>query len=455
MIHFLELLYFLLLLQACLRCLYFWQLKEYRLDRFKDFLTTSQRRQFFLPTRWFLRPKLTLKVFLLIYLSLYFSFILLSFKPQAIFILIAYLCMPITVSLAVLLLKPLTDLITGLIIFLAKLKLTLMPKSLTVIGITGSFGKTSTKEILAHLLAAKYSVCKTKETNNTAIGVALTVLKQLNSSHQYFIVEMGAYKIGEIKKICRLVKPKIAVITGITSQHLSLFGGFDNLIKAKSELLDALPPKSLALFNGDNLTTRCLAKTYPHLNTLLYAYPKKPFKTNLLGDYQQLNLQAAVLLSQKLHLPLKIIKTRLAAIPAFKTMMVKKSGIKQSQIIDDSYNANPEGFLQAIEFVNQLESPRKILITSGIIELGQDSQRLHRQIALKARPVFSYVFVTKPEVYQYFRPVFTATPDQLINAANPQILFKTLKPLLNSQTVVLLASRLPLSFIHRLCQNRS
>lgn len=446
MIHLIEVSYFLILLTAILRCLYFWQLKEYRLDRFKDFLSTSQRLQFFLPSKHFFRPKLTLKIILLGYLSVYFSVLIINFFPQQLLaLIIAFILTPVTTSLSVLLIKPISDMFIDLLIFLAKLKMKLMPKSQIVIGITGSFGKTSTKEILSHVLSAKFKVCKTLGTNNTAIGVALTVLKQLNRSHQYFVVEMGAYKKGEIKAICQIVKPKIAIITGITDQHLSLFGSQENLIQAKSELLLALPAKSPAFFNGDNEITKKLANQFPHLNTMEYYFPKNKFTTNLLGDYQQLNLQAAYLVAQKLQLSPNLIRARFTNIPVFKTMLVKRIGLHQSVIIDDSYNANPEGFKAAINYVKTLNYSQKILITSGMIELGFASQKHHQEIGKLAQSVFNQVLVTKPDVAAFF-PQVQLEPD-------PGKILKKLK--LNSQTLVLLEGRLPEKFILSLCPNQS
>ncbi|MDZ7587570.1 MAG: hypothetical protein U0946_07495, partial [Patescibacteria group bacterium] len=148
MIHFLEIIYFLILLTAILRCLYFWQLKEYRWDRFKDLLTTSARHQFFWPSPHFFHPKLTLKIILLGYLSVYFSILFINIFPQQLFgPILAFFLVPVSVSFSVLFLKPATDLIMDMIILLATLKMKFMPKSQTVIGITGSFCKTSTKEI--------------------------------------------------------------------------------------------------------------------------------------------------------------------------------------------------------------------------------------------------------------------------------------------------------------------
>lgn len=446
MIFILEIIYLTLLLAQILRCLYFWQLKEYRWDRFREFLTTSQRLEFFLPSRRFFLPKFTLKILLLGYLSVYFSLETIRFFPnQLLGKILAFLLVPLTASLAVLFIKPATDILTDLIIFMAKIKIKLMPKSQIVIGITGSFGKTSIKEILSHVLSAKFRVCKTLGNNNTAIGVALTVLRQLNRSHQYFVVEMGAYKKGEIQKICQIVKPKIAVITGISDQHLSLFGNREKLIQAKSELLSALPINSLAFINGQNPGAKKIAKNFPQLNNIFYHYPKKKFKTNLLGDYQQLNLQAVNLIAQNFQVPSKIILKRFTNIPIFITMLVKKIGLNQAVIIDDSYNANPEGFKEAIQFVKTLKYSQKILITSGIIELGSASRKHHEEISRIAQPIFNHVFVTKPDIGAYF-PQAQVEPD-------PGKILKKLN--FNSQTLILLEGRLPKKFILSLCQNLS
>jgi len=453
MVNFLELIYFLLILKAILRCLYFWQLKEYRLDRFKEFLTTSQVKQFFLPTRWFLRPKFTLKILLLAYLSFYFNFLILRFLNLLITPIIAYLAVPLTTSIAVLFLKPLSDLILDFIIFIAKIKIRLISKSFIVIGITGSYGKTSVKEILAHLLTTKYQVCKTKGTDNTAIGVAKTILKNLNSSHQIFVVEMGAYTKGEIKKICNLVKPSIGIITGITNQHLGLFGSLDNIIKAKYELIKSLPSNGLAVFNVTNSYTKKMALNTKHIKTISYYQPKTPYMTNLLGDYQQINIQAAISVAKTLKISQKDIESSLKNIPTFKTMMTQKKGIKQSVVIDDSYNANQQGFLAAIKHLDNLKASHKVLITSGIIELGKGKQEVHQKIAKQAFKVFDEIILTKKDIADIFsdlNPTVTITfqPDY-------KQLTKYLTTNLKSKSAILLEGRMPKKFINNLCQNQS
>jgi len=447
MVHLLELIFFILILKAILRCLYFWQLKEYRWDRFRQFLKTAQARQYFLPTRYFLRPRLTLKIIFLIYLVFYFTISILRLPNLIIVPFAAYLTIPFSTSLAVLLLSPITSLIKDLIILLAKLKIRTMPSSLKVIGITGSYAKTSVKEILAHLLTTKYQVCKTQGTDNTLIGVAKTILKNLHKSHQIFIVEMGAYKSGEIKQICRLVKPSIGIFTGITQQHLSLFGSLEKIIAAKYELIQALPKTGLAVFNGQDPQVLKLARQTKHLKKLIYNKPKKNYNTNLIGQYQQMNLQAAITVAQSLKIPQKTIKSKLTTIPNFKTAITIKPGLNQATIINDTYNANPQGFQAAINLVKQKNFKQKILITSGIIELGQESQAIHQNIYQQAQPVFDLIYITKPEI----KPVFK----KAVYQPDFKKLLHDLKPKLNSTTLVLLASRLPQKFIKNLCVNPS
>src|SRR4030042_3311816 len=125
-------------------------------------------------------------------------------------------------------------------------------KNLLVIGITGSYGKTSTKEFLYSILVQKYgerAVLKTEKNLNTEIGIALAILNDLNADHKFFICEMGAYKMGEIRESCQISRPRIGILTGINEQHMAIFGSQENIIKGKYELIESLPPDGMAFFN--------------------------------------------------------------------------------------------------------------------------------------------------------------------------------------------------------------
>lgn len=403
-----------------MRCLYFWQLKEYRWDRFREFLKTSEAKRYFLPGRNFLRPRLTVKILMLILFTLVLS-------RQFVWWL-AYLLVPLTAAVSVGLIAPLTDLIKWLIIGLARVKLILFHRRMLIVGITGSYGKTSTKEILAHILTAKFNVAKTKETSNTLIGVAKTALFNLGLKTEIFVVEMGAYKIGEISAICRLVRPKIGILTGINQQHLGLFGSLEKIIQAKSELLRALPSDGLAVINGVNPITKKLTAPVP---TKYYRASK--FKTNLIGPWQALNIAAAMIVAKYLG----VDKFNLTDIPRFKTALTRVTGLNGAVIINDSYNSNPAGFAAAIALAKTIPAQKKILISPGIIELGKESEAIHRRLAAAARRVFDQVFITKLE------PI------------SEKQLFTKLKNTLSKNHLLLIEGRFSAKFINRLCLNQS
>ena len=162
-----------------------------------------------------------------------------------------YLATPILITAIILFTNPFFNFQKKRIIKKAMAKMRTL-KKIKVIGITGSYGKTSTKEFLDVILSEKYRVIKTTGNNNTNIGVAKTVLNKVNDNYDYFICEMGAYKIGEIEEICGIVKPEIGILTGINEQHLDLFGSIENTVKAKFELIEALSKKGVAILNRDN-----------------------------------------------------------------------------------------------------------------------------------------------------------------------------------------------------------
>ncbi len=125
-------------------------------------------------------------------------------------------------------------------------------KNLLVIGITGSYGKTSTKEFLGTILSEKFNVLKTREHQNSEVGISQCILKDLKPEHEVFIVEMGAYARGGIKLLAGIAKPKIGILTGINEQHIALFGSQQNIVNTKYELIESLPQEGTAVFNADN-----------------------------------------------------------------------------------------------------------------------------------------------------------------------------------------------------------
>lgn len=370
------------------RLLYIFQLEGYQPDRF---LTWTKKNK---PGKNLEKKKKlnwTFKARLLFVLSSIFNFLTFGKKPAQALVL-ASRC-----------LSPFQTIAETVFVFLAKAKLN-QRNDLTVIGITGSFGKTSTKEILAQILEKKFKVLKTPASYNTPLGIAKIILKNLSSKHEVFIVEMGAYQIGEIKNLCRLVKPTIGILTGITNQHLERFGSLENIIAAKSELIQSLPQDGLAIINVDNKSTQNIIQktntpTIPYGFTFkaqkgnfitakqiklashqtrftLLAYLNKKaneteIKTFLLGRHNIANILAGIAVALSLKMEVKEIKE---AIQNLKPIPHRLNIVKKGEItvIDDAYNANPGGVKAALEVLKLFKDKTKVVVTPGLVELGDD-----------------------------------------------------------------------------------
>jgi UDP-N-acetylmuramyl pentapeptide synthase len=248
----------------------------------------------------------------------------------------------------------------------------------TIIGITGSYGKSTTKDYLFHILSHSYKTAKTDRNQNTAVGVALSILKNLTKDTQYFVAEMGAYKQGEIEEITRIATPKVAVITAIGSQHLSLFGGKEALFKAKSEIAKHLP-KDGRLFLPSNMDkilkfrlqriAGCPVEEYedvahnPHNSALNGAVAVARY----LGVSEDVIQKAVVTLSQPVHLRPQI-------------------NPRGYVFIDCSYSSNAEGFIAHMHMLRSIKKPKKIILTSGIIELGKYRKDVYSKILQELPP---------------------------------------------------------------------
>jgi UDP-N-acetylmuramyl pentapeptide synthase len=335
------------------------------------------------------------------------------------------------VALGVLLTWPLSFLKRKLTLSKAAVKL-LKNKHVKVVAVTGSYGKSTTKELLYQLLEPDFKVIRTKKNNNTDIGIAQTILRDLRKDTEVFIAEMGAYKIGETRECCRIAKPDIAIITGVDQQHVSLFGGIRQVIESTYEVIEELKDDGLAILNGDNeYCVRMAEKTskrkslytsdqhmekYYHKPSLdesadstgardhpgyefsyitkivkisrglkfnlRYANKDYTVTTNLQAVYNLSNLIAAVLVAHELGLPLeKIVKT-INNIDFEVPYLNIYAGVNGSKILDDGYNTNPTGFLAALKFMDELKlKSRKWVLTQGLIELGPERAKTNADLA--------------------------------------------------------------------------
>ena len=286
----------------------------------------------------------------------------------------------------------------------AKSKLEKLP-NLKVVGITGSYGKTSTKDILYTLLWKKFRVVKTPKSFNTPLGVTNTLIEDVKDNTDIFIAEIGAYKRGEIKNIAKLVKPTIGIITAISPQHLERFGSLENIAKAKFELVESLPKNGLAILNGESELLVKLSNTHfhppggrtifygrsgdkyfvtdikstDHGSTFLMHTPKGKIQVEipLVGEHHIKNFLAASAAALNLGLTLNEIQQRtLKLLPTSHRMEIKQIG--NIILIDNSYNTNPESAKSSLDLLNSYDT-RKIVITPGFVELGREAPEANRQ----------------------------------------------------------------------------
>jgi UDP-N-acetylmuramoyl-tripeptide--D-alanyl-D-alanine ligase len=307
------------ILKKALFLIYVAQLKEYRIDRLKVWLQTKTGKKelinHFNLLKWkkTIFPKITIRSLLIFFITivghynLFFLLLRLAFKvfkgfswnifvSVVITIFLINVLTPLVIVIATVVTQWLAYPIKQAIFSLAESKMKRF-RNLTVIGVTGSYGKTAVKEILYHLLKDSFISLKTPYNCNTLTGIAMVVLSKLKAKHQVLIVEMGAYQKGEIKEICEMVKPKIGIITGISSQHLSLFGSIANIQWGKYELIKSLPKDGLAVFNGKSEYMKRMIQV-TKIRKKVYGRSRKKYQTKLIGDWHQENIQAAMVIAE-------------------------------------------------------------------------------------------------------------------------------------------------------------
>ena len=269
--------------------------------------------------------------------------------------------------------------------------------NIPVIGITGSNGKTTTKELINAVLSSEYNCYSTKGNLNNQIGLPLSVL-EINTSHEIAVIEMGASEIGEIKNLCRIAKPTSGLITNIGKAHLEGFGSFEGVIKAKTELYDFLKKNHRTQFvNGhDNLLIKKSNKknriTYgkePNSNFIAELISGFPFvsikiknteiKSNLVGEFQYDNIVAASCIGDFYNISYNNIKKSIEEYIS-KNNRTELIETENNNIILDAYNANPSSMESMIESFIKLDKANKICILGEMRELGRYSEKEHLQL---------------------------------------------------------------------------
>ncbi|KKR76377.1 MAG: UDP-N-acetylmuramoyl-tripeptide-D-alanyl-D-alanine ligase [Candidatus Levybacteria bacterium GW2011_GWA2_40_8] len=289
-------------------------------------------------------------------------------------------------------------------------------KNLKVIGITGSYGKTSVKEFLYQILKTQFKTLKTPKSYNTVLGISKVVDLELDETYEYFICELAAYKRGEVRELCEMLSPSYGILTGINEQHLEMFGSIQNTTKAKFELIEAISENGFALVNVDNEIVPKSYKKYKK-NLIPYGFSGKKFsakniksvnngtqfelildgkklqaKTKLIGKSQIQNIIAAASIAFKLGVsPAKIISAIEELMPVPHRLDIKK--INGFQVIDDAYNSNVTGFSEALNLLGEFKSSTKVIVTPGIVDLGSETRSIHSRLGKLCDQVCDYVIL--------------------------------------------------------------
>lgn len=275
---------------------------------------------------------------------------------------------------------------------------------LKIIGVTGSYGKTSTKHYLNRILSEKYDVMMTPGSFNTTMGVIRTVREYLKPYNEVFIVEMGAKQPGDIKEICDLVHPEIGIVTAVGEQHLESFKSIENVQRTKFELIDSLPTDGLAVVNNDfpfvanrkvdnvkcirYAVSECGPAEYiaedirysAHGTSFTVVTPtgeKFGFSTHLVGECNVSNLLAAIIVALRLEVPIEKIRYAVNDIQQVEHRLNMKRTPGGVTIIDDAFNSNPTGSKMALDVLKMMTGGRRIIVTPGMIELGERQEELN------------------------------------------------------------------------------
>ncbi len=304
-----------------------------------------------------------------------------------------------------------------------------------VVGIAGSYGKTSTKHITAQLLEPQHAVFATPKSFNTLMGITRTINEYLEREHRLFLVEMDAYAVGEIRQMCELVSPRHAIITSLGPQHLERFGTLDRIGDALYELVESIPTGGTVVISCNDRETARLADraartgyhvvryglansnngneedfpSTPHDVTasevvvdqdathFTWRWDEKGLKYRvsipLLGAHNILNVTAALAMTHILGLSVEqAVDTaaRLAPIPNRLQLIRSPGGVT---VIDDSYNANPVGVHNGLEVLAQMQGRTKILVTPGLVELGSVQDEENRRFGEHAARVCDQVIL--------------------------------------------------------------
>lgn len=497
---------------------YTWQLKTYLWSRFRDFLTTKQGKEYWWRYRtgkqwllalalfgatsvldidnrgaeWLLasffllnlvytirefrhkrfrRPTMTPVAAGMIGASLLAEggVVLIIGDPNILFITAALRFVIISVFCG--LIEPPRQFMISWRLYRAKKKLDHYPH-LTIIGITGSYGKSTVKEFLSTILSEQFRVIKTPENINADIGISRFILNTDFRDADVFVVEMGAYRRGHIARVAKYVRPHIGILIAINEQHVSLFGSIRNTQQAKYELLRSVRPGGLAITNSDNAYCRELL---PTLTTPVqtfglnedYAPTATVVSTDDRGSATTMRVRIAQNI-ETIHIPTVFLPYILNILPCLMVskhlgmpetaidkgltkLVLPKHGTRVYQygratIIDDSYSSNTDGFRLALRRLETLgHQKKKILITRGLIELGDLNDSIHEALGDEIAAVADEVAIITPDAAEPLRRGISRTKSTVTvhRQYDADALVAYVRKYRDSNVVILIENRIP------------
>jgi len=304
-------------------------------------------------------------------------------------------------------------------------------KNLKVIGIAGSYGKTTAKEIVAAVLSTKYKILETPDNINTPLGISELINTKLNNDIDIFIVEMGEYTKGDIKDICDIVHPTYSILTGINEAHFERMGSLENAVGTIFELVEN--SNGPVLLNADD---RLIVENYKKYaqnrgiqfysayNSELSEYKINnkvfkedasgfefnvfikdvlfgEFKSKLLGEYSLGTIISGMILGKIFDIPIDKIRLAIVSLKPVAHRLEPIINSIGTIVIDDSYNGNPDGVRKAIKLLKKFSKRRKVYITPGLVETGPKAQEIHLQIGKELGKVADVVILIKNSVCAY------------------------------------------------------
>ncbi len=347
-------------------------------------------------------------------------------------------------------------------------------KDLKVIGVTGSYGKTGTKNILYKMLSEKYNTFVSPKNFNTTLGVVRSVRESMPRAAQVFICEMGAKKKNDIKEICDLVHPTVGLITSVGPQHLDTFGNIETVVSTKFELKTAVDGRGGTVYcNGDNEYIKDYMKGE---KGVLYGTNKGDFyasdiscsalgttfnlhlrdesisvQTKLLGAHNVVNIVGAAAVAYDMGVTAKQLAFAISRLNQTEHRLELKRTVGGATLIDDAYNANPVGSAEACRVLARFDGMKKVIITPGLVELGEKEEEYNFNLGAVAAECADYIIlVGKNRSKPLYDGVLSKnfSKEKLFVASSFNEAMSIFAPLADSNTVLLIENDLPDNYLY-------